>query len=177
LQLFCLCLPAPCTHAAGFQAALRPRAQAIDNSQPASAAALQQLWAIADQTTAADCIARFEATVAPHIAAEALSEASLEDLRLQTPALRPVRCWGTGCALAACGCLERRGKVLFRGEYRLTSMPCPRRCRNLSGVTEAGLRLQLCSGCNTARYCSEACQRAAWRAGHNGACRRLRARA
>ncbi len=57
------------------------------------------------------------------------------------------------------------------------SVPCPRRCRNLSGVTELGLRLQLCSGCNTARYCSEACQRAAWRAGHKGACRRLQARA
>jgi len=100
LQLFCLCLPAPC-NAAGFQAALCPPAQAIDGSQPASAAALDQLWTPADHTTAADSIAHFEATVAPHIAAEALSEASLEDLRLQTPALRPVGCWSTGCARAA----------------------------------------------------------------------------
>jgi len=53
----------------------------------------------------------------------------------------------------------------------------PRRCCNLSGTTEAGLRLRLCSSCNTARYCSEACQRVAWRAGHKGACRRLHARA
>ena len=51
-----------------------------------------------------------------------------------------------------------------------------RRCHNLSGATEAGLRLQLCSGCNTARYCSQACQRLAWRAGHKGACRRLHMR-
>jgi hypothetical protein len=52
-----------------------------------------------------------------------------------------------------------------------------RRCQNLSGISEAGLRLQLCSGCNTARYCSRACQRLAWRACHKGACRRLHARA
>ncbi len=56
-------------------------------------------------------------------------------------------------------------------------LTCTRRCHNLSGASEAGLRLRLCSGCNTARYCSEACQRVAWRAGHKGACRRLRARA
>ena len=62
---------------------------------------------------AADRIASFEATVAPHIAAEALSEASLEDLRLQAHALRPVGCWSTGCARAACGCLERRDKKGF----------------------------------------------------------------
>jgi hypothetical protein len=48
-----------------------------------------------------DCITHFEAEVTPRLAAEALSEASLEDLRLQVPALRPVGCWGTGCARAA----------------------------------------------------------------------------
>jgi hypothetical protein len=52
-----------------------------------------------------------------------------------------------------------------------------RRSLNLSGATEAGLRLQLCSGCSIARYCSQACQRVAWRAGHKGVCRRLHARA
>ncbi len=103
LQMLCLCLPAPCTHAAGFQAARRPPAQANDDSHPASAAALDQLWTTTDHTSAADSIAHFEATVAPHIAAEALSEVSLEDLRLQTPALRPVGCWSMGCAHAACG--------------------------------------------------------------------------
>lgn len=47
-----------------------------------------------------------------------------------------------------------------------------RRCCNLSGATEAGLRLQRCSGCDVARFCSEACHKAAWRAGHKGACKR-----
>jgi len=102
LQLFRLYLPAPCTHAAGFQAgfqaALCLPAQALNDIQPASAAALDQLWTTADHTTAADSIASFEATVAPHIAAEALSEVSLEDLRLQAHALRPVGCWSMGCA-------------------------------------------------------------------------------
>ncbi len=64
-------------------------------------------------------------------------------------------------------------KCRSASEPPLTSVPQPRRCRNLSGATEAGLRLQLCSGCNTARYCSEACQKAAWRAGHKSACRCL----
>jgi len=154
-----------------------PPAQANDDSQPASAAALDQLWTIADHTPAADSIAHFEATVAPHITAEALSEVSLEDLRLQTTALHPVGCWSMGCAHAACERFQWHDKVHFRGEAWLTSMPRPCRCRNLSGVSEAGLRLQLCSGCNTARYCSEDCQRRAWRAGHRGACRRLGARA
>ncbi len=54
---------------------------------------------------------------------------------------------------------------------QVTSAHHTRRCRNLAGATEAGLRLQRCSGCDTARYCSEACHRAAWRAGHKGACR------
>jgi len=62
---------------------------------------LDQLRAIADHTTAADSFAHFAATVASHIAAEALSEASLEDLRLQMPGLRPAGCWSMGCARAA----------------------------------------------------------------------------
>ncbi len=60
---------------------------------------------------------------------------------------------------------------------RLASALGARRCGDLSGASEAGLRTQLCSGCNVARYCSAACQKTAWRAGHKGACQRLRARA
>jgi len=115
-------------------------------------------------------VARFEAEAAQRIPADTLPEASLEDLRLQTPALRPVGCWCMGCARAVWGC---HGQLHSASERPLTSVPQPRRCRNLSGATEAGLQLQLCSGCNTARYCSETCQKAAWRAGHKGACRRL----
>jgi len=123
----------------------------------------------------AAAVARFEAEVVPHIAAEAQPEASLEDLRLRTPALHPVGCWCSGCGApqhAAC----RSGACCH-------AIPCSRgrlcacRCGNLSGASEAGLRTLLCSGCNIARYCSLACHKAAWRAGHKGACQRLQARA
>ena len=35
--------------------------------------------------------------------------------------------------------------------------------------------LHFCSGCRRRKYCTEACQRAAWRAGHKEECKRLRA--
>ena len=36
-------------------------------------------------------------------------------------------------------------------------------------------QLRFCSGCRQRKYCSETCQRAAWRAGHKEECKRLRA--
>lgn len=46
------------------------------------------------------------------------------------------------------------------------------RCRNTSGFSEAILPVQLCSGCRRVRYCSTACQRAAWvEGGHREVCR------
>jgi len=132
----------------------------------------------AQLATAAAAVTRFEAETAPHIAAEAPTPASLEDLRLQTPALRPVGCWWLGYARAASGRMSACSTAPVNARKALLhGVSCTRRCQDLSGVTEAGLRLQQCSGCNTARYCSEACQKAAWRAGHKGACRRLQARA
>jgi len=49
--------------------------------------------------TAAAAVARFEAETAPRIAAEP-PQASLEDLRLQMPVLRPLGCWCMECAPA-----------------------------------------------------------------------------
>ena len=37
--------------------------------------------------------------------------------------------------------------------------------------------LHYCSGCRQRKYCRQACQRAAWRAGHKAECKRLRAAA
>lgn len=46
-------------------------------------------------------------------------------------------------------------------------------CTNTSGVSEACLDTRLCSGCRRARYCSVACQRAAWvEGGHSDVCGR-----
>ncbi len=41
---------------------------------------------------------KFEAADAQRLPADTLSPFSLEDLRLRTPALRPVGCWWSGCA-------------------------------------------------------------------------------
>ncbi len=73
-------------------------AQASDERWEASDAAESRPTSTNDPDTTTAAIARFEAEVAPRIAAGALSDASLEDLRLQTPALRPVGCWCTECA-------------------------------------------------------------------------------
>lgn len=44
-------------------------------------------------------------------------------------------------------------------------------CTNLSGVSKAALKTQLCSGCGRARYCSAERQRAAWvQGGHSTLC-------
>jgi len=62
-------------------------------------------------TALAALVARFEAETAQRIPADTPPEASLEDLRLQTPALCPVGCWWSGCAQlaaarATCGCID-----------------------------------------------------------------------
>ncbi len=94
-----------------------------------------------------------------------------------------VGCWSTGRAAPAARRL-RAGRqsspmlterLLWPKPWR-AGVPCPRRCRDLSGATQTRLRLHLCSGCSTARYCSPACQKAAWRACHRCTCRRLQAR-
>lgn len=44
-------------------------------------------------------------------------------------------------------------------------------CTNLGGVSEAALETKLCGGCRRARYCSVACQKAAWsKGGHSMVC-------
>lgn len=41
-------------------------------------------------------------------------------------------------------------------------------CTNLAGISEAAMPTLLCNGCRRARYCSVACQRAAWVEGGHG---------
>jgi hypothetical protein len=61
-------------------------------AEPSSTASQRRLAAMAA------AIARYEAAVALGIAADAPSQASPEDLRLDMPSLRPVGCWWSGCA-------------------------------------------------------------------------------
>jgi hypothetical protein len=96
-RAFARCLHPACTRRAP-RAPFLPSAQGSDEESEASDAAQSRPTSTDDPRTTAAAIARFEATVAPHIATEPLSEATLEDLRLQMPALRPVGCWCTECA-------------------------------------------------------------------------------
>jgi hypothetical protein len=51
------------------------------------------------------------------------------------------------------------------------------RCCSLQGVSEGEMKTQVCVGCRGARYCSTACQRAHWRAGHKEVCKAVQAAA
>jgi hypothetical protein len=51
------------------------------------------------------------------------------------------------------------------------------RCCCLEGLSEAEMKTQVCAGCRGVRYCSAACQRAHWRAGHKEVCKAAQAAA
>jgi hypothetical protein len=51
------------------------------------------------------------------------------------------------------------------------------RCCCLEGASEAEVETQVCAGCHGTRYCSAACQRAHWRAGHKEVCKAAQAAA
>jgi hypothetical protein len=54
---------------------------------------------------------------------------------------------------------------------------CNPRCYCLDGVSEWGMKTQVCVACRGARYCSAACQRAHWSAGHKAVCKAAQAAA
>jgi hypothetical protein len=45
------------------------------------------------------------------------------------------------------------------------------KCAACNALPPAGRNFQVCAGCRAVRYCSPACQKAAWRSGHKAACR------
>ncbi len=47
-------------------------------------------------------------------------------------------------------------------------------CTNLKSPSEAAFKTKLCTGCSTARFCSKACQTAAWPR-HKSMCKRIAA--
>ncbi len=93
----------------------------------------------------AAAVALLEAEVAPHVATEALPEASLEDLRLRTPALRPMGCWCTGCGAPQHAALPVRC-LLSPMPWLLSApgaqVPQPGRCIGGRPADAAVLRLQ-----------------------------------
>jgi hypothetical protein len=48
---------------------------------------------------------------------------------------------------------------------------CCAHCGKTEGDQGAGEKLRKCGGCGVARYCSGACQKVAWSAGHKKECR------
>ena len=48
---------------------------------------------------------------------------------------------------------------------------CCAHCGKTEGELGAGEKLRKCGGCGVARYCSGACQKLAWSAGHKKECR------
>ncbi|KIY94383.1 hypothetical protein MNEG_13578 [Monoraphidium neglectum] len=60
----------------------------------------------------------------------------------------------------------------FAAASASTSIPQQQPCCGACGKTAAdGARLRLCSGCRAARFCSDACYKAAWKAGHRQECK------
>jgi hypothetical protein len=51
------------------------------------------------------------------------------------------------------------------------------RCCCLNGPSEGEMKMQACAACRGARYCSAACQRAHWSAGHKEVCKAVQAAA
>jgi hypothetical protein len=51
------------------------------------------------------------------------------------------------------------------------------RCCGMEGPSEAEMKTQVCAACRGARYCSAACQRAHWKAGHKEVCKAAQAAA
>jgi hypothetical protein len=50
----------------------------------------------------------------------------------------------------------------------------PPYCAECGKTAEDGVRLRLCRGCRAARYCSDACYKAAWKGGHRQQCEAAR---
>ena len=49
--------------------------------------------------------------------------------------------------------------------------PPPETCSHCAALPAKGKKLLTCGRCKTAKYCSAACQKAAWGAGHKGVCK------
>jgi hypothetical protein len=74
---------------------------------------------------------------------------------------------GSGAATAPAG--PGSGGAAAQADRQTTAVPAE--CAACNAVPPAGRKFQVCAGCRAVRYCSPACQKAAWRSGHKAACR------
>ncbi len=70
----------------------------------------------------------------------------------------------------------RREQLLLCAEAAASRACSHLACTNCSGASESGLHGKRCSGCRVVRYCSAACQRSDWKAGHKVVCKELAAK-
>jgi hypothetical protein len=75
---------------------------------------------------------------------------------------------GSGAAAAAPAGPSSGGAAAQAGR-QTTAVPAE--CAACKALPPAGRKFQVCAGCRAVRYCSPACQKAAWRSGHKAACR------
>lgn len=109
----------------------------------------------------------------PDSAASDALDAAAKSVGLAPTALRAMLV-PSGCEIAStqqeaahdCGAAVAWGRFASKRFHgRLLPGCCNLQCVQLSGVSEASLATQLCSGCKRMRYCSSKCQREAWLAG------------
>jgi hypothetical protein len=75
---------------------------------------------------------------------------------------------GSGAAAAAVGPSSSTEAAQQAGAQKGA---VPAACAACHALPPAGRKFQVCAGCRAVRYCSPACQKAAWRSGHKVACR------
>jgi hypothetical protein len=75
---------------------------------------------------------------------------------------------GSGAATAPAGPSSSGAAAQERGQIEGAVAA---ECAACNALPPAGRKFQVCAGCRAVRYCSPACQKAAWRSGHKAACR------
>jgi hypothetical protein len=75
---------------------------------------------------------------------------------------------GSGAVAAAARPSSSSAATQQAGEH---NGAVPAACAACHALPPAGRKFQVCGGCRAVRYCSPACQKAAWRSGHKVACR------
>jgi len=141
---------APCMHACVLRRSLPPPAQAADASRGGCDAALPRATSALHLDAAAAAIGRFEAEAAPRIPVDTLSEASLEDLRLQAPALCPMGCWCTGCAPLPPQAPAQGRPPVLADAGRAPAVAEALACRARAGAATCPARRRRACGCSCA---------------------------
>ena len=84
------------------------------------------------------------------------------DVAVSEKRMKRIKAWAVAEASVASG---------SAASCRSVVASCCAQCGKTEGELGAGEKLRKCGGCGVARYCSGACQKVAWSAGHKKECR------